>query len=112
MAKELLSIRDENTILITVRFVVDYGSVQATTQYDFDLIVKNDITVDKLLNAIWRGLCQEANVDDNEIDKISKMFFVSMDIRYDFSQDIERSFQVIQQIRKKDTDGEKDIYQK
>ena len=112
MAKELLSIRDENTILITVRFVVDYGSTQPTTQYDFDLIVKNDITVDKLLNAIFRGLCQAANVDDNEMDKISKMFFVSADIHYNFSQDIERLFQVIQQIRQKDRDSEKEIYRK
>lgn len=57
---ELLSITDENAILITAEFIdkglrIKNGN-ETIHRYEFDLIVKRDITFNQLLQAIYRGL--------------------------------------------------------
>lgn len=58
--RELLSITEENAILVTVQFV-DAGFRMKTTDaevesYDIELIVKNDIRCDQLIDAVQYGL--------------------------------------------------------
>ena len=60
MKQELLSITDENAILITAEFLISghrlkIGKV-GIQRYEIDLIVKRDITCDQLLSAIREGL--------------------------------------------------------
>lgn len=58
--KKLLSITDENSILITVEFLESGERLKvgetSIRRYEIDLIVKNDITVDQLLFAVGVGL--------------------------------------------------------
>lgn len=60
MKKRLLSVTDENAILITAEFrnSVEKNKVgeEKNQRYEIDLIVKNDITVDQLLIAVGLGL--------------------------------------------------------
>ena len=58
--RELLSITEENAILVTVQFV-DAGFRRKTSRaevesYDIELIVKNDIRCDQLIDAVQYGL--------------------------------------------------------
>lgn len=58
--RELLSVTEENAILITVQFV-DSGFRMKTARaevesYDIELIVKNDIRCDQLIDAVQYGL--------------------------------------------------------
>lgn len=58
--RELLSITEENAILVTVQFV-DAGFRTKTNRaevksYDINLIVKNDIRCNQLIDAVQYGL--------------------------------------------------------
>ena len=100
MAKKLLSVRDENTILITIRFIIGYAieSEFSPVQYDFDLIIKNDITVDKLLEAIWYGLIREAKIDKKTIEEIYQTDFLLRSERHDLLKDVEKDLENTLQI--------------
>ncbi len=95
MAKKLLSIRDENTILITIRFIIDYviEAGVSPVQYDFDLIVKNNITVDKLLEAVRYGLIQAGKIDETIMNEIENMDFLLRSERHDSLKRVERDFE-------------------
>lgn len=60
MNKDLLSITDENSILITAEFLEDGNILKVGEReihrFEIDLIVNNNITLDQLLNAIQIGL--------------------------------------------------------
>lgn len=61
MEKKLISMTDENSILITARFIYKAERRKSepyrpTGWYDIELIVKKDITCDQLMNAIRQGL--------------------------------------------------------
>lgn len=71
--KKLLSITDENTILITARFEDSKNgtkSLETLKHYDIELIVKKDITCNQLLEAIYYGL-QKKIVETNPTNVIS-----------------------------------------
>lgn len=60
MNKDLLSITDENAILITLEFL-ESGKIlkvgdEDEQKYELDIIVKNDITCDQLLKAVGENL--------------------------------------------------------
>ena len=70
--KKLLSITDENTILITARFEDSKNgtkSLETLKHYDIELIVKKDITCNQLLEAIYYGL-QKKIVETNPTNVI------------------------------------------
>lgn len=60
MNKELLSITDENSILITVEFLEDGNILKVgdreTQRFEIDLIVNDNITLNQLLEAVQSGL--------------------------------------------------------
>ena len=60
MNKDLLSITDENSILITAEFLEDGNILKVGDReihrFEIDLIVNNNITLNQLLNAIQIGL--------------------------------------------------------
>lgn len=75
MKKDLLSITDENSILITAEFLNNFEVNKVGEQkidcYEIDLIVKNTITCSQLLTAIRVGLKNKlmdlgADVNENE----------------------------------------------
>lgn len=78
MKKELLSITDENSILITAEFL-ESGEIlkvgdRSIRRFELDLIVKNEITCDQLLEAVGAGLRNRL---------LDKYHF---DVRYDDTQ--------------------------
>lgn len=113
MAKKLLSVRDENTILITIRFIIDYAieSEFSPVQYDFDFIIKNDITVDKLLEAVWYGLIREAKIDKKIMGEIFRTDFLLRSERHDSLKDVEKDLEnTLQMIEKSFDTSEETIY--
>ena len=65
-SNKLLLTTDENTILITARFYDNMDEYQDGVKddyyYDIDMIVKKDITLDKLMEAIKYGLLKRTGV--------------------------------------------------
>lgn len=71
--RKLLSITDENTILITARFEDSKNATktfEVLAHYDIELIVKKDITCNQLLEAIYYGL-QKKIVESHPNNTIS-----------------------------------------
>lgn len=62
MEQELLSRRTENTLMITVEFLEDGYVLKSGRSrihsYRLDLLVRNDITLDRLLGAVYAGIRQ------------------------------------------------------
>lgn len=60
MSKELLSRKKENTIRITAEFLEDgyllKSGRSSVHRYDLDLLVRDDITLDALLGAVYAGI--------------------------------------------------------
>lgn len=76
MKRNLLSVTDENAILITVEFL-ESGKIlkvgeRSIRRYEIELIVKNDITIDQLLIAIEQGL-------QNRLKEMLKPYKIELD---------------------------------
>jgi S-DNA-T family DNA segregation ATPase FtsK/SpoIIIE len=86
MKKELLSLTDENSILITAEFLesarrLAYGGVE-TCRFELDLIVNKYITCRQLLEAIEKGLesaLREQGVDPQSNEYTKKLKSIYMD---------------------------------
>ncbi len=84
MKKDLLSITDENSILITAEFLESgrrlvYGSVE-TQRREIDLIVNKNITCEQLMEAIKKGI--ENTLWENGLSPDSKEFKEKLDLLY------------------------------
>lgn len=104
--KALLSITEENAILVTVQFV-DAGRRRKTTDavvdsYDIELIVKNDIKCDQLIDAVQYGLEKKLrNVYRIDLEQLASVHY---------SQDSRRPEQDTGEQPKGKERTEKDIY--
>ena len=77
--RELLSITEENAILVTVQFV-DAGFRTKTSRaevesYDIELIVKNDIRCDQLIDAVQYGLEKKLNVYQVDLESLKSAHY-------------------------------------
>lgn len=103
----MISITDENTILITARFMDSMKKEKPEkaefTFYDIDLIVKKDITCNQLMEAIYFGLKKKVKYYSQSNESSSEIGYGRRDSR---NPETEKG----EIIENSDEKSEKDIY--